>query len=92
MHMVMSVYLKHVLSCIIWIIIEILKQKMEFYIMIKNCELNGLQKNQFYQLEINKVNLLIILKKELYLYNLFKYLIKFFIKAFANIKLIKKIF
>ena len=92
MHMVMSVYLKHVPSCIIWIIIEILKQKMEFYIMIKNCELNGLQKNQFYQLEINKVNLLIILKKELYLYNLFKYLIKFFIKAFASIKLIKKIF
>ena len=44
MHMVMSVYLKHVPSCIIWIIIEILKQKMEFYIMIKNCELNGLQK------------------------------------------------
>ena len=32
------------------------------------------------------------LKKELYLYNLPKYLIKFFIKAFANIKLIKKIF
>ena len=30
-------------------------------------------------------------KEELYLYNLFKYLIKFFIKAFASIKLIKNI-
>ena len=58
----------------------------------KKLRIKWITKNQFYQLEINKVNLLIILKKELYLYNLFKYLIKFFIKAFASIKLIKKIF